>query len=61
MNLITTAAAAAILGISPRGVQKLIERGRLPAVAVNSRLNLIDPKALEKWRTRKTRAPRKAS
>ncbi len=49
---LTTAAAAALLGISPRGVTDLIERGRLEATWVGGRWQ-VDERSVEIRRTTK--------
>ena len=60
MNLITTSAAAELLGISQRRVQALISAGRLPATRIHARLELIDPRDLKKVGERKPGRPKKA-
>lgn len=59
MNHITTTEAAERLGISSSRVRVLIAAGRLPAIAVNTRMMLIDPRDLVKVKTRKTGRPSK--
>lgn len=56
MDYLTTKEAAVLLGISPRGVRKQVERGNIPA-AVISGLMLI--KKIEVDRFLKNRKPRK--
>ncbi len=57
-DLISTAEAAAILGISQRRVLVLIKTGRLPSRTIgNSRLHLIDRAHLELVRVRKPGRP----
>ena len=59
MTPLTTAQAAAELGVSPSRVLKLIEAGRLPAQKFGHAY-LIQKKDLAKVRVRKTGRPKKA-
>lgn len=58
MQLLTTAEAAAKLGVSPRRVRKMITDGRLPAKKVG-RDYVIDPRGLKAVEDRKTGRPAK--
>lgn len=59
MNLLTTAQAAASLGVSVRRVQAMVKAGRLRAARVGRDL-LIKPRDLEAVRERKPGRPAKS-
>ena len=49
-DLVTTAEAAEMLGLSPSSVKYAIARGALKAEAVHSRLNLVRLSEVERYR-----------
>lgn len=57
MTPLTTAQAAAELGVSERRVQQLVQQGILPAQSIGG-MYLINPRALEKARKRPDRRGR---
>lgn len=59
MNLITTAEAAARLGVSPARVRAMIAAGQIKATDVTTRLKLIDPRQLARVAGRKPGRPKK--
>ena len=60
-NMITTAQAAKVLGVTPARVRHLVMAGRLPAQHLTARMLLIDSADLAKVRVRKTGRPKKTS
>lgn len=58
-NTITTAEAAARLGVTMRRVQAMIKKGLLPAQNIEGRVYLIDPADLAKFKPRKPGRPKR--
>ena len=49
-SYLTTAQAAALLGLSPRGVRNAVQRGRLPGVKPGRRAIMIHCKDIETYK-----------
>lgn len=58
-TLITTAAAAKILGVGQRRVRAMIAAGLLPATKITEQMYLIDPKDVAKVPRRAPGRPKK--